>query len=197
MKAYSPELDEVSKKSSELNLVFRIGYPFGHRAAYSVQTDKGNKKGFSDIEVKSKNFKIEVKFLKKHKSNDGSTNSGKMGWQPIQDDFDWLQGEIEAGNKGQCAFIMGWYNTTKRFSELVQIGRDRIEKSKDFKVSPDKVSYFPFITWDATGNTKSVTYKYENAVEENELPILLKFNRNMHCIFLGQPDDKFHMAIYY
>jgi hypothetical protein len=198
IKVYSPELSEIAKKSSEQNLVFRIGYPFGHRATYSVQTDKGGKKGFSDIEVKSKNFKIEVKFLKKHKSNDGNTDSGKMGWKPIQDDFDWLQNEIERGNKGQCAFVMGWYNTTERFSELAQIGRERIENSKDFKVSPDKEVYFPFIKYNSERNTKSVTYKYEKAFEPNELPLKIKSNnKKMHCIFLGQPDDKFHVAIYY
>lgn len=197
IKVHSPELKEIAKIFSETNLVFRIGYPFGHRAAYAAQTSKGNKKGFSDIEVKSKNFKIEVKFLKKHKSNDGSTDSNKMSWQPIKDDFDWLQNEIESGNKGQCALIIGWYNTTEHFSELVQLGKKRIENSRDFKVSPDKEVYFPFIRYNLkTRNTKSVSYDYEEAFESNELPIRLKYDKIMHCIFLGQPDDKFHVAIY-
>jgi hypothetical protein len=188
IKVHSSELNELAKKFSETNLVFRIGYPFGHRATYSAQTAKGNKKGFSDIEVKSKNFKIEVKFLKKHKSNKGNTDSNKMGWQPIKDDFDWLQNEIEKDNKGQCAFIMGWYNTSERFSELVQIGNKREKQfqkgSNDFKVSEDKEVYFPFIGYNLeTKSVQSVTYKYETAFEANELSVKLKDDKKCTVYF--------------
>lgn len=80
----------------------RIGYPFRNMIHYTVG-DGGNKKRDSkinhDLYIESKDFKIEVKYIRnwsingldKHKSN-------KIQWAEIQKDFAWLEGEIEKGN---------------------------------------------------------------------------------------------------
>ncbi len=192
----SPELENVANNFSEADLVFRIGYPFGHRARFSMQTAKGKKNGSNDIEIKSKDFKIEVKFLKRYKSNKGNTSSNKIVWKQIQEDFDWLQNEIKNGGKGNCAFIIGWFNSTERFSQQIQLGTKSGNPLQE--ISNGKESYFPFIGYNSeTRSTQSAVYKYDTALESIELPIDLGFNEKMGCIFLGQPNDKFHVAIYY
>jgi hypothetical protein len=194
--AQSPELEEIAENYSEADLVFRIGYPFGHRARFSMQTAKGKKNDSNDIEVKSKNFKIEVKFLKRYKSNKGNTSSNKIVWKQIQGDFNWLRQKIENGYKGECAFIIGWFNSTDRFSQQIQLGT---KSGNSYQViSHEKECYFPFLGYDEqTRSTKSVFYEYKKALEPIELPISLATTEKMCCIFLGQPEDKFHMAIYY
>jgi hypothetical protein len=161
-----------------------------------MQTAKGKSKGSNDIEIKSNGFKIEVKFLKRYKSNTGNTSSNKIMWKQIQDDFDWLQNQIEAGYKGQCAFVIGWYNSTERFSQQIQLGSK--SGSSLQVISNDKERYFPFLRHNQeTRSTQSVEYKYESALESFGLPITLVTSEMMSCIFLGQFEDKFHMAIYY
>ena len=41
IKAQTSELEKKADNFSEADLVFRIGYPFGHRAKFSMQTAKG------------------------------------------------------------------------------------------------------------------------------------------------------------
>ena len=196
VKVQSPQLEKIADSFSEADLVFRVGYPFGHRAKFSMQTAKGKSKGSNDIEIKSKGFKIEVKFLKRYKSNTGNTSSNKIMWKQIQDDFNWLQKQIENGQKGQCAFVIGWFNSTERFSQQIQLGAKSGGRTQT--ISKEKELYFPFIRYDQeTRNTQSIDYRYEEALNPSKLLLSMINNETMHCVFLGQPEDKFHMAIYY
>ena len=191
----SMELENVADNFSEVDLIFRIGFPFGNGARFSTQTARGKNKGFNDIVIKSKGFGVEVKFLKRYKSNKGNTSSNKIIWKQIKGDFDWLQKKIQEGNKGKFAFIIGWFNSTDRFSQQIQLGGGRGALQK---ISKEKECYFPFLKYNAeTRSTLSESYNYDKAFESIDLLINIKNNEKMSCIFVGKSDDRFHFAIYY
>lgn len=191
----SSELENVADNFSEADLVFRLGFPFGNGARFSTQTARGKNKGFNDIVIKSKGFGIEVKFLKRYKSNKGKTSSNKISWKQIKEDFDWLQNKILEGNKGKFAFVIGWFNSTGRFSQQIQLGGGRGALQE---ISKEKECYFPFLKYDIEKrSTLSEGYNYNKPFEPLELPISIENNEKINCIFVGESEDKFHFVIYY
>ena len=194
MKVYSPELQKKAMDYSETDLTFRIGYFFGHRAEFERTAQKGRENGKNDIAVPSKDFRIEVKYLKPHKSNSGKNISAAIPWIQVLTDFSWLKSELLLGNKGKRAFIMGWFNTTSKFNQIMQIGKGGGNKPK---MDPDKEYYFPFITYNKeTRFANTVEYDYKNEIA----PLSIKIpdlNVDMNCLFLGSSEDIFHLAIYY
>jgi len=191
----SKELENIADNFSEADLVFRLGFPFGNGARFSTQTARGKNKGFNDIVIKSKGFGVEVKFLKRYKSNKGKTSSNKISWKQIKEDFDWLQKKIQENNKGKFAFVIGWFNSTDRFSKQIQLGGG---KGVLQEVSKEKEYYFPFLKYeDEKRSTLRESYNYDRAFEPLELSIGMENNEKINCIFVGESEDKFHFAIYY
>lgn len=104
------ELKKIADvKFNEMDIAVRIGYPFRQMVHYTVgdKKDKGAPKSNHDLFVESKDFKIEINFLKNWNSS-SKTSSNSAQWQPFQDDFDWLFKEIDEGNKNKRAFVIGW-----------------------------------------------------------------------------------------
>ncbi len=191
----SSTLEEAADTFSEADLAFRLGSPFGNGARFSTQTARGKDKGFNDIVIKSKGFGVEVKFLKRYKSNKGKTSSNKISWKQIREDFDWLQGKIQENKKGNFAFVIGWFNSTDRFSQQIQLGKG---KGTLQEISKEKEPYFPFLKYDTKSrSTLSVAYDYGRAFEPLNLPVKTTGGDEITCIFVGAPEDKFHFAIYY
>lgn len=190
----SNELNEEAIGYSEADLVVRIGYPFRQMAKFVMQTSKGKNSG-NDIVVPSKDFRIEVKYLRTQKSDSGTQTNKSQGWDDIKADFNWLMDEIEKQNKGKRAFIIGWFNSTKSFSNQMPLGVSE-PRGRTRQIDIDKYMFFPFLNHDPTkGTTDCITYRYDVAFE----PLLLNisgFNEQLHCLFLGQAIDKFHIAIY-
>ena len=48
--------------------------------------------------------------------------SGSNNWSVVKQDFDWLMDEIDSGNTGKVAFVIGWFNCVDSFSQLIQLG---------------------------------------------------------------------------
>lgn len=180
---------------SEADIVVRLGYPFKQMANFNMQgTDR-------DIVIKSKDFIIEVKYLrnftsysksnknKKHKSN-------KTIWnEAFQKDYDWLCNEIKKGKKGNRAFVIGWFNVVNSFSELMQLGDG---KGCVPDINKDRIQLFPFLNYNPnTNKTKDIFYMYSKAFKEESIKILGYDKEVMNCMFLGKQQDIFHFAIYW
>lgn len=194
----SVELNEKAKGYTEADLVVRIGYPFRQMAKFVMQTSKGknNHGGGNDIVVESKDFRIEVKYLKTQKSKSLTDTNKSQSWKQINDDFDWLKSEIANQNKGKRAFIIGWFNSTKSFSNQMPLGvSTRIGPNRP--VDSEKFIFFPFLNYDTSKKTTDVvSYRYDVAFDAQRVSIP-GFSGQLHCLFLGKETDKFHMAIYY
>ena len=196
LRVLSTELDDAAYRYTEADLIYRVAAPFKNQPNFSVYTPKGKGQGYHDIEIRSKDFNLEIKYLKTLYSNKGSTKSNKVGWKAIQKDLDWLQESIEGGRKGKDAVVMGWFNSTERFSQQMQLGET--ENSMLQEISPRKEVYFPFIDYNkSTRSTLSTTYKYKWALVPMKVGLPLKDDKQMNCMFLGCQDDKFHIALYY
>ena len=190
----TPELKKISSDYSEKDLAVRIGYYFRDRATFERKDRKGkdDKKGHNDLQVKSKDFKIEVKYPKAHKSIDGYENN-KLPWEQVIPDFNWLQLELTKGHKGKRAFVIGWFNTDE-LNKLIQIG---VGRGAYPKIGSDKGIYFPFVSFDKnTKQTDTVKYDYKKAGKQLVVE-LSDINEIMNCLFLGNEEDLFHFAIYY
>jgi hypothetical protein len=171
---------------SEADLTVRLGYPFRQMAKFSMQGPDTR-----DIIVESKDFMIEVKFLRNWQSNGGKAN--KITWAELKKDFDWLFNEIKSGKKGKRAFIIGWFNAVERFSQLVQLGKG---KGGFPDIDEGKMRYFPFLN--RNGNkTKDIFYMYPRAYKSLPLFIPGYAEEAAECMFFGQETDKFHIALYY
>ncbi len=184
---------------NEMDICVRIGYPFRNMVHYTVgdgrkKYEEDTKSKINhDIYVKSKGFKIEVKYLKNWKSESG-TNSCSKSWREYQQDFDWLYNEIKNGNKGKSAFVIGWFNCVEKFSTLMQLGGTPGGKPK---VDPYKVAYFPFLRSLGTVYTQDLTYNYSKAYKPYEIELRDDIKHEYNCLFLGNENDKFHFAIYF
>jgi len=197
--AQTPKLREIANEYMGTDLVFKIGYFFGHRATFERTPPKDEPEHLThfDITVESKKFKIEVKFLKGQKSaaknDDKDKGKNKAGWNAIKKDFDWLQKEIEDGRKGKSAFVIGWFNSSAKFNELMQLG---VGDGRSPQVGENKEPYFPFITFDPeTRKTDTVQYIYKTeTLPSIKIP---NFDGEMNCTFLGNQEDIFHIVIYY
>ena len=196
---HSEALRKEADNFSEADLVVRIGYPFRQMANFVMQSSKGKKENGNDIIVKSKDFRIEVKFLDTYESGRGR-KTNKSPWGPILEDFQWLMKEIQDGNKDKRAFIIGWFNATDRFSQQIQLGlKTTTGRSPGSHPVVDlaKIQYLPFINYEpGTKSTASVTYRYENAFIQQQLNIP-GYIPIINCLFLGRPEDVFHLAIYF
>lgn len=192
----SEDLKKLSSGYSETDFVFRIGYFFRERVMFEVKESKeeseGSKLGHVDIYVPSKDFKIEVKFAKSHKS-EGGKDDNKLPWKQVIPDFNWLKYGLSHGEKHKRAFVIGWFNTAE-LNKLIQIGGDPGQLPT---LGLDKGFFFPFISFDSnTRLTNSVKIDYEKVGKELivEIP---DFDGLMNCLFLGNKEDLFHIAIYY
>lgn len=114
------ELKRIADEEyNEMDICVRIGYPFRQMAHYTVGDGKKSKnyKVNHDIHISTKDFMIEVKYLKNWKSASGTYTISKV-WQEYRDDFDWLFNEIDNNNKGKQAVILGWFNCVHYFAQF-------------------------------------------------------------------------------
>lgn len=128
---------------NEMDITVRIGYPFRELVRYTIgeRFNSKSRKTNHDLFVESKDFKVEIKYLKNWKSNSGTYSSSKT-WKEYQNDFDWLISEIDNGNKGKVAFILSWFNCVKSFSQIIQLGSGSGVKPL---VNEKRICYFPFL----------------------------------------------------
>ena len=195
----STKLRKIAKKHSETDLVFKVGHVFRQQAMFErLDIEKGeSESGRNDIAVEYKDFKIEVKYLKVHKSNDGTTDSNKVTWKAIKSDFDWLVSEIEQGHKGKRAFIIGWFNATERFADQMQLALSTKLGNLANQVAQDRIFYFPFVKYDTkTNDTQTIEYIYEDNIDS--LAVFVPgTDVELDCVFFGNKEDVFHIAMYY
>lgn len=113
------QLKEAADENfNELDLTVLMGYPFRHNARYTGNENKSKKsnyKGNYDLFIKTRGFKIEVKFLKNWRS-EADTLAASKNWKPFLKDFNWLMNEIDTKGKGKVAFVIGWFNCVEYFS---------------------------------------------------------------------------------
>lgn len=112
----------ADEKFNEMDITVKLGYPFRQMVHYTM--GDGSKRGAKtnhDLYVESKDFKIEVKYLKNWTSISGTKSVSKQ-WKEYEKDVQWLINEIAAGNKNKRSFIIGWFNCVKYFSQYVQLG---------------------------------------------------------------------------
>lgn len=193
-------LEELKKEAdesfNEMDITVRLGYPFKQNAHYTSGDKKQgeNKKVNHDLYIINHDFKIEIKYLKNWNSASDTRTSSKT-WKEFQKDFDWLMNEIDAGNNGKVAFVIGWFNCVKSFSQLMQIGTGRGAYPM---VDERKLAYFPFLARECEpAKTRDLIYQYSGAYKEYTLNQIGTRTGDYHCIFLGRATDRFHFAIYY
>lgn len=188
---------EANERYVERDWVYKIGEPFKELAYYEVQ-DENNSQSHHDICIPSKDFIIEIKYLKNFNSA-SKTKSASTKWESYEKDFSWLEREIVSGKKEKRAFVIVWCNCIDYFGQVMQLGTSRGTKNP---VNKERLVYFPFIMSNAkiTNNiyTKDLVYNYgKNFPCQLDLNIIGKGNVNMDCLFLGNEDDRLHIAIYY
>lgn len=187
----------ADKKFNERDIEVRLGYPFRHMVHYEIQNNTGKKNGIKinhDLYVESKDFEIEIKYLRRFESERG-TPSNRQPWDPVKQDFDWIVEEIKRGNKGKRAFVMGWFNCGDSFANVIQLGAS---KGTNPKVNADRLVYFPFLNKTADGvRINDLSYNYTNAYEALPINLENEMQEKFECMFLGNETDVFHFAIYY
>lgn len=196
-------LDELKKianeKYVERDWVYKIGESFRGLAYYEILDSNGNQR-HHDIGIPSKDFIIEVKYLKNWKavSKSGSRSNSKL-WKEMERDFKWLTGELRAHKKGKRAFILIWCNCIDYLGQVIQLGHGRGYKNP---VNGDRLVYFPYLM-NCKKNT-DITYTRDLIYNYNKIfPCQLDLNHindgdvNMECLFLGNKTDKLHIVIYY
>ncbi|KOF57715.1 hypothetical protein AGR56_15740 [Clostridium sp. DMHC 10] len=195
-KTIEEKRDMANEEFSEADLVVRLGYPFKNMANFNMQ-GKGH-----DIVVKQKGFKIEVKYLRNFNSYSQSSKarnktykSNKTIWyDAFQKDFDWLCKEIKGGQKGNVAFVIGWFNVVDSFSKILQLGQG---KGCCPKINTERCNLFPFIKYNIkTMLTKDIEYRYYRNLKEYTVDIA-DIDDDINCMFIGNKNDVFHFAIYY
>lgn len=186
----------ANEKFNEMDLTVKIGYPFRNMVHYSVGDKKENKnKNNHDLFIESKDFIIEVKYLKNWRTGKKNTSSNSKRWSEYQKDFDWLISEIDDGNKHKRAFVIGWFNCVEYFSQLMQLGNESGPKPS---LNEERVKYFPFLNkLKIPTYTTDLEYMYSMAYKEMPLTLIGNHNGNYNCMFLGNEKDCFHFAIYY
>lgn len=175
----------------EADIVVRLGYPFRQMANFNMQGTS------NDIVVKSKDFIIEVKYLRNFNNQAKTNRSSKLTWEKaFQKDYDWLCQEIINGKKGHRAFVLGWFNAVDRFSEIMQLG-DGAGNYPD--INETRLRLFPFLNRVSPDSkkTKDIVYQYDSAYEPLPIQIIGYGKEKVHCMFLGKESDKFHLAIYW
>jgi hypothetical protein len=186
------ELKEIADTDfCEADIVVRLGYPFRQMANFNMQGTA------NDIVVKSKDFIIEVKYLRNFRSNSKTFRTNKLNWEEaFQKDYNWLCNEIKNGKKGHRAFVLAWFNAVERFSEVMKLGEGS-GQSPD--INESRIRLFPFLNrlHPDSKKTKDIFYMYESAYEPIPIQIIGYGKESVHCMFLGKESDKFHLAIYW
>ena len=187
------ELKEIADNDyNEMDICVKIGSPFKN-LHYTVGDRNGKIKVNHDLYIKSKDFKVEVKYLKNWTAGNGGKCASKS-WAEYQADFDWLEDEIRK-SKGKRAFIIGWFNCVDRFSQLIQLGCTKGVKPL---VDENRLIYFPFLKRVSTPTyTKDLVYNYDYSYEEMKVKLRGRRRYSMNCMLIGNKNDKFHFAIYY
>ena len=188
---------EADERFNEMDITVRVGYPFKQTVHYTAGESNRLKKAQKinhDLYIEQRDFKIEIKYLKNWVSS-SDTRSASKTWSVFQQDFDWLMDEIDAGNKNKVAFVIGWFNCVESFSQLIQLGKGGGAYPL---VDERKLSYFPFLKRDKEPTiAKDLRYNYANAYRVLPVnPISARIG-DYNCMFLGNPQDSFHFAIYY
>ncbi|WP_458397201.1 hypothetical protein [Anaerotignum sp.] len=184
----------ADQKFNEMDITVRLGYPFKQMVHYTVGDKSKGSKVNHDLFVESKDFKIEVKYLKNWKSSSGGNSSSKT-WAEFQKDFDWLMEEMKKGYKHKRAFVIGWFNCVESISQYLQLG---IGAGSKPKINDERVAYFPFLRKKKVPTyTADLVYNYDRAYMELSLDLIGESNSNCNCLFLGSEKDVFHFAIFY
>lgn len=195
------ELDDLRKEANERYVerdwVYRIGEPFKELAYYEVP-DEGSGQSHHDIGIPSKDFLIEVKYMKNWNSA-LKHRSARKSWKPYEKDLLWLAKELEAGHKGKRAVVFVWCNCVDYLGQILQLGNGRGAKNP---VAKERLPYFPYLmskTKDAqVMYTKDLEYNYTKRFPcQIDLNTIGWGNIGMDCLFLGKAKDKLHIAIYY
>lgn len=189
---------EADEKFNEMDITVRVGYPFKQTVHYTVGEGAKTKKEQKinhDLYVEQRNFKIEIKYLKNWVST-SDTRSVSKKWSVFQQDFDWLMDEIDSGNKGKVAFVIGWFNCVETFSQLIQLGRGNGGYPL---VNESRLCYFPFLKkGKEPTRTKDLEYNYESyAYKKIRLNQIGTRSGEYNCMFIGNKNDSFHFAMYY
>lgn len=193
------ELSRIANEEFvEADLVFRIGIPFRHMAYYENKKEKKGNFPKTDIYVKEKDFRIEVKFLRNYPS-DRKKMTGSANWEGLYEDFQWLISEIKDGKKHKSAFVMGWFNSIDYFSQIIQLGSVQPGSKRSGRYpfyDQNKVAYFPFLLKNGL-RTKDLEISYDVAYKPG--PVLLPDVRghSLEYILIGTEKDKFNMVMYY
>ena len=190
---------EANGRYVEQDWVYKIGEYFKDLAYYEIPNLR-SKQGHHDIGIPSKDFIMEIKYLKNWTSASKSkTQSNSKSWGEYEKDFKWLAEEILDGNKGKRAFILIWCNCFDYLGQVVQLGGGHGSKNP---VKKDRLVYFPYLmNKEGASNTiytKKLSYNYKKKFPcQLDLNTIGQGNVNMDCLFLGSKDDKLHIVIYY
>lgn len=185
----------ADEKFNEMDITVRLGYPFKQMVHYTVGDSKriGSKLNH-DLFIESKDFKIEIKYLKNWSSGSGTKSVSKT-WVEYQQDFDWLFEEINNGYKNKRAFVIGWFNCVDSISQYLQLGSGVGSRPL---INEERVAYFPFLRkLKSPTYTSDLVYNYERAYKELSLDLIGKTDPNCNCLFLGNENDVFHFAVFY
>lgn len=188
---------EADERYVERDWVYKIGEYFKDLAYYEVQ-DKENSQAHHDICIPSKDFIIELKYLKNWTSS-FNTKTARKQWSAYEKDFQWLEKEILKGKKNNRAFVLIWCNCHDYFGQIMQLGSGGGSKNP---VNKERLVYFPFLM-NSTNNldkiyTKDLVYNYQKSFPcQLDLNTIGKGNIDMNCLFLGNSNDRLHIAIYY
>lgn len=189
------ELKSIAdERFNEMDITIRLGYPFKQMVHYTVGDKSKGSKTNHDLYVESKDFKIEIKYLRNWCCNSGTKSASKT-WKEYQKDFDWLIEEIKNGHKHKRAFVIGWFNCVDSISKCLQLGSGAGSKPL---INEERIAYFPFLRkLKVPTYTSDLAYNYERAYTELALDLIGSKSSNCNCLFLGSEKDVFHFAIFY
>jgi len=187
------ELKKIANEEfNEADFVFRLGLPFRHMAYFENKEKKGALPK-TDIYIKEKDFRIEVKFLRNFLSKNKITTSNSTPWKQIKGDFDWIVADIKQGKKHKSALIVGWFNSFDYFSQIIQLGAGD-GPSPNYDQS--KVDYFPFLIRNGP-KAKQLEISYEVAYQGRNVLSPDIREHELQCMLIGTAKDKFNIALYY
>ena len=187
----SEELKDFSDLDfTEADLQMKLCYPLGNMAQLKMQGNHG------DIRIPSKDFIVEVKYLRNFNNASNIRNQKTVWGEAFQKDYNWLVEDIKRGKKGQRAFILGWFNIEgRRFSDIMQLGTGN---GKNPMINKSRMTYFPFLNYNPnTNKINDISYIYNSHMKEQDI-IIPGYNENkVTCMFIGEDKDLFHFALYY
>lgn len=188
---------EANERYVERDWVYKIGEYFKDLAYYEVP-DEENNQAHHDICIPSKDFIVELKYLKNWNSA-FNTQTARKQWSPYEKDFTWLEKEITNGKKGKRAFVLIWCNCIDYFGQVMQLGTGRGVRNP---VNKERLVYFPFLMNNKPHMDEILTRDLVNNYGKKfpcqlDLNTIGKGNIDMECLFLGDKNDRLHIAIYF